>query len=56
MVAKKILNKNSIGIEISNPGHNFKYRNFSKQQIQSILRLSKFLIKKFNPTDCSSFI
>ena len=43
----KFLNKNSIGIEISNPGHNFKYRNFSKQQIQSILRLSKFLIKKF---------
>ena len=43
----KSLNKNSIGIEISNPGHNFKYTNFSKQQIQSILRLSKFLIKKF---------
>ena len=43
----KFLNKNSIGVEISNPGHNFKYRNFSKQQIQSILRLSKFLIKKF---------
>ena len=43
----KSLNKNSIGIEITNPGHNFKYRNFSKQQIQSILRLSKFLIKKF---------
>ena len=43
----KSLNKDSIGIEISNPGHNFKYRNFSKQQIQSILRLSKFLIKKF---------
>jgi len=43
----KLLNKNSIGVEISNPGHNFKYRNFSKQQIQSILRLSKFLIKKF---------
>ena len=43
----KFLNKNSIGVEISNPGHNFKYKNFSKQQIQSILRLSKFLIKKF---------
>ena len=43
----KSLNKDSIGIEISNPGHNFKYRNFSKQQIQSILRLSNFLIKKF---------
>ena len=41
------LNKNSIGIEISNPGHNFKYKNFSKKQIMSILFLSKFLIKKY---------
>ena len=41
------LNKNSIGIEISNPGHNFKYKNFSKRQIKSILLLSKFLIKKY---------
>ncbi len=41
------LNKNSIGIEISNPGHNFKYKNFSKKQIKSILLLSKFLIKKY---------
>ena len=41
------LNKNSIGIEISNPGHNFKYKSFSKKQIKSILLLSKFLIKKY---------
>ena len=41
------LNKNSIGIEISNPGHNFKYKNFSKKQISSILVLSKYLIKKY---------
>ena len=41
------LNKNSIGIEISNPGHNFKYKNFSKKQINSILKLSKFLTKKY---------
>ena len=41
------LNKNSIGIEISNPGHNFNYKNFSKKQIKSILLLSKYLIKKF---------
>ena len=41
------LNKNSIGIEISNPGHNFKYKNFSKKQIKSIMLLSKFLIKKY---------
>ena len=43
----KYLNKNSIGIEISNPGHNFNYKTFSKKQIVSILRLSKFLIKEY---------
>ena len=43
----KSLNKSSIGIEISNPGHNFKYKKFSKNQISSILKLSKFLIKKY---------
>ncbi len=41
------INKNSIGIEISNPGHNFNYKNFSKKQIISLLKLSKFLIKKY---------
>ena len=41
------LNKNSIGIEISNPGHNFKYKNFTKKQVKSILLLSKLLIKKY---------
>ena len=41
------LNKNSIGIEISNPGHNFKYKNFSKKQVNSLLLLSKYLIKKY---------
>ena len=44
----KSLNKNSIGIEISNPGHNFKYKKFSKKQISSLIILSKFLIKKYN--------
>jgi|TARA_B100000787_G_scaffold160970_1_gene140402 N-acetylmuramoyl-L-alanine amidase len=43
----KSLNKNSIGIEITNPGHEFNYKKFSKKQILSILRLSKFLIKKY---------
>ena len=42
------LNKNSIGIEISNPGHDFAYKKFSKPQIISIIKLSKFLIKKYN--------
>ena len=42
------LNKNSIGIEISNPGHDFGYKKFSKSQILSIIKLSKFLIKEYN--------
>ena len=42
------LNKNSIGIEISNPGHNFNYDNFTKNQINSVYKLSKLLIKKYN--------
>jgi len=41
------LNKNSIGIEITNPGHEFEYKKFTEKQISSILRLSKFLIKKY---------
>ena len=43
----KSLNNNSIGIEISNHGHDHTYINFSKKQIQSILYLSKLLIKKY---------
>jgi N-acetylmuramoyl-L-alanine amidase len=43
----KSLNKSSIGIEVSNPGHNFNYKKFSKKQIQSIKKLSKFLISKY---------
>ncbi|MDC0234694.1 N-acetylmuramoyl-L-alanine amidase [Candidatus Pelagibacter sp.] len=41
------LNKNSIGIEINNPGHDFKYKKFSKKQINSVLLLTKFLVKKY---------
>ena len=41
------LNKHSIGIEISNPGHQFNYKKFSKKQINSLLKLSKYLIKKY---------
>ena len=43
----KSLNKNSIGIEISNSGHENKYIKFNLKQIKSILRLSKTLIKKY---------
>ena len=41
------LNKNSIGIEITNPGHQFGYKKFSKKQINSLINLRKFLIKKY---------
>ena len=43
----KSLNINSIGIEISNPGHNHKYKKFSKNQIFSLIKLSKYLIRKY---------
>ena len=43
----KFLNKNSIGIEISNPGHDNKYNKYNKKQIRSVLKLTKFLIKKY---------
>ena len=42
------INKYSIGIEISNPGHSNKYKDFSRKQIKSIIKLSKYLIKKYN--------
>ena len=35
------LNKYSIGIEISNPGHQYGYRNFTKKQIASLKKLQK---------------
>ena len=43
----KSLNKHSIGIEISNPGHEYNYKKFSKKQIKSLKILSQFLIKKY---------
>ena len=44
----KSINRNSIGIEISNPGHDFIYKKFSSKQINSLLKLTTFLIKKYN--------
>ena len=43
----KSLNQNSIGIEITNPGHEHGYKKFTQKQIFSLLKLSKFLIKKY---------
>ena len=44
----KTLNQNSIGIEITNPGHEFKYKKFTEKQINTLLKLSRYLIKKYN--------
>ena len=41
------LNKSSIGIEITNPGHQHGYKNFSRLQIFSLEKLLISLIKKF---------
>ena len=43
----KSLNQNSIGIEITNPGHKHGYKNFTQKQITTLVKLSKFLIKKY---------
>ena len=47
---KKIrsLNKYSIGIEIQNTGHDFKYENYSQKQINTIVKLLKRLLKIYN--------
>ena len=41
------LNKNSIGIEIHNPGHAHGYSNFSSKQIHSLKFLLKKLVRKY---------
>ena len=43
----KSINKYSIGIEISNSGHDYKNEKFTKKQINSTIKLSRFLIKKY---------
>ena len=43
----KSLNKYSIGIEISNPGHDKNYKNFSNKQLLSLKKILHFLIKKY---------
>ena len=44
---KKFLNLNSIGIEISNPGHENNYKDFNIKQINSLILLVSFLKKKY---------
>ena len=43
----KSLNRYSIGIEINNPGHEFKYKRYSFKQISSLIKLLKVLKKKY---------
>ena len=42
------LNDNSIGIELVNKGHQFGYQNFSKKQINSLIKLCINLKKKYS--------
>tara|TARA_B100000029_G_C17412115_1_gene901138 strand:- start:118 stop:843 length:726 start_codon:yes stop_codon:yes gene_type:complete len=44
----KNLNKNSIGIELVNKGHRFGYTNFKLQQVRSLKKICKKIIKKYN--------
>ncbi len=44
----KFLNKYSIGIEISNPGHEFGYKKFSSKQIISLIKLLRYLVKNYS--------
>ena len=41
------LNYNSIGIEISNPGHEHGYKNFNLNQVKSLIKISKFIKRIF---------
>ena len=41
------LNRNSIGIEIQNSGHENFYEKFSNRQINSVKKLLRFLIKRY---------
>ena len=42
-----LLNSKSIGIEISNPGHEYNYSTFNKKQIKSLIKISNTLIKNY---------
>tara|TARA_B100001115_G_scaffold6950_1_gene5278 strand:- start:507 stop:1217 length:711 start_codon:yes stop_codon:yes gene_type:complete len=44
---KKLLNDFSIGIEISNTGHNYGYKNYKKKQITALIKLLQNLKKKY---------
>ena len=43
----KNLNKNSIGIELVNKGHQFGYTKFKKKQLSSLIKICRILTKKY---------
>jgi N-acetylmuramoyl-L-alanine amidase len=45
--AFKNLNKNSIGIELENKGHQYGYQDFPNKQIRELIKILKILKKKF---------
>ena len=45
---QKNVNDFSIGIELSNPGHEYGYRDFTKSQIDSFIDLTTDLKEKYN--------
>ena len=47
------LNKNSIGIELVNKGHNFGYQKFTILQIKNLIKLCIRLKKKYNIKTCN---
>ena len=44
----KNLNKNSIGIELDNKGHEFGYEKFPQSQIKSVISLCRNIKKKYS--------
>ena len=47
------LNKNSIGIELVNKGHEFGYQDFSNHQIRSLINLCRNLKTKYKIRTCN---
>ena len=43
----KNINKNSIGIELVNKGHQFGYSSFNEKQLLSLIKVCKNIIKKY---------
>ena len=44
------LNRYSIGVEINNPGHDNTYKKFSSNQINSLIKLLRYLKKRYRTT------